>query len=180
MQQELLNIEMIKKDYQKLFIKSTRSLLVIIGALLLLSALIISVFSRLDDSKMIGWLLASPLIFTLYICFAALCENFRDYKAIKHNAVRIVTDRLENKRKRMPGGAVFGSLARPYTLHFANFGDYYISSGTYYSSSKFHSMNEHGMFSHASINDRFHIVIDNKNRILAVYNMNLFTLISSL
>lgn len=175
MQQEILTIEMIKKDYQKRFIKSAHSLLVVIGVLLLLSALIISVFSRLGDSKLIGWLLSSPLIFTLYICLAALCENFRDYKAIIHNAVRIVTDRLENKRKRMPGGAGFGWYSRPYTLHFANYGDYYISSGTYYSSSKFYSMNEYGMFSHASINDQFYIVIDNKNRILAVYNMNLFT-----
>lgn len=175
MQQEILTTEMIKRDYQKLFIKSIRSLLVIISALLLLSALIVSVFSQLDDSKLMGWLLASPLIFTLCICFAALSENFRDYKAIKNNVVRIVADRLENKRKRMPGGAGFGWQNRPYTLHFANYGDYYISRGIYYSSSRFHSMNEYGVFSHASINDQFHIVIDNRNRILAVYNMNLFT-----
>ena len=149
--------------------------------LVLLITLIIYLFSCLENKNLfllLEILIISPPIFMSYICLATIFETYKDYNTIKKDLFKIVTDTLISSEEKATyiGSAFAASFSRPYTLNFASYGQYCILNGENYSSSELYTMNDKGVFNYSTVGDIFYLILDNKNRILLVYNTKLFEL----
>ena len=148
----------------------------------LLIALIVYLFSCLENNTIFRFLeilIISPLILFSYVCFAVLLESYKDYGTIKQDLFKIVTDKLIGSEEKVThiGSALAASFNRPYTLHFASYGQYCILGGENYSSSELYAMSDTGVFNLSNIGDTFYLIIDKKERILLAYNTKLFELL---
>lgn len=181
MKKDILTTSKIKSDYQKQFFSSIKTVIFMPVIFALLIALIIFLFSRLENNTLfliLEILIISPPIFMSYICLATILEAYRDYNTIKQDSFKIVTDTLISSEEKATyiGSAFAASFSQPYTLHFASYGQYCIPGGENYSSSKLYAMNDKGVFNYSTIGDTFYLIVDTKNRILLAYNTKLFEL----
>lgn len=181
MKKDILTIQKIKSDYRKLFYSSIKTVILMPIILVLLITLIIYLFSCLQNKNLfllLEILIISPPIFMCYICLATIFETYKDYNTIKKDLFKIVTDTLISSEEKATyiGSAFAASFSRPYTLNFASYGQYCILNGENYSSSELYTMNDKGVFNYSTVGDIFYLILDNKNRILLVYNTKLFEL----
>ena len=181
MKKDILTIQKIKSDYRKLFYSSIKTVILMPIILVLLITLIIYLFSCLENKNLfllLEILIISPPIFMSYICLATIFETYKDYNTIKKDLFKIVTDTLISSEEKATyiGSAFAASFSRPYTLNFASYGQYCILNGENYSSSELYTMNDKGVFNYSTVGDIFYLILDNKNRILLVYNTKLFEL----
>ena len=181
MAKDILTIEKIKRDYRKQFYSSIKTVILMPIIFILLIALIIYLFSCLENNNLfllLEILIVSPPIFMSYICLATILEAYRDYTTIKKDLFKIITDTLISSEEKATyiSSAFAASFSHPYALNFASYGQYCILSGENYSSSELYTMNDKGVFNSSTIGDTFYLIVDTKNRILLAYNTKLFEL----
>lgn len=181
MKKDILTVQKIKLDYRKQFFNSIKTIIVMPIIFISLIALIIYLFSHLENNNLLlllEILIISPPIFMSYICLATILEAYRDYGTIKKDLFKIATDTLISSEEKATyiGSAFAASFSSPYTLNFASYGQYCILGGENYSSSELYHMNDTGVFNYSTIGDTFYLILDTKNRILLAYNTKLFEL----
>ena len=93
--------------------------------------------------------------------------------AVSNNKFILRSDFVTEKFYKISGKRYV--LNRPYTLVFANSGNYRILNGTYYKWSKQHTMSERKVYDSTALNDDFYIITIKKDVVLA-YNKNFFEL----
>ena len=94
-------------------------------------------------------------------------------KAVANNKFILKSDFVTAKTHKISGKRYV--LNRPYTLVFANSGNYRILNGTYYKWSKQHTMSERKVYDSTALNDEFYVIATKKGVVLA-YNKRYFEL----
>ncbi len=100
-------------------------------------------------------------------------QIFKDRAKIKKRAFQIVTDELIGYKEKKVGPRT----RRPHKLIFKSYGEYGIPSGKNYRFSERYAMSDDGVYNQSIIGDTFYLVVDDKEKIYAVYNTKWFEFI---
>jgi len=178
MEKEVLTHERILEDYE-IKLSSTRRV-AISNSIISLFALIVSVFLFivvLEETFHLLLLLAiCGIAYLNYLCVASLVKRNKSHQDIKNCQYRIVTDKLINKQEResYPATSFFMYFSKAAKLEFYAYGAFYpISDNTSHSSDRFVVSDEDNFIS-SSVGDTFLLIINQKQKVLLVYNTKVF------
>ena len=179
-EKDIITVENIIIDFKKQIKESSIAPSIISPILFLLSVWLISCLITTDklENKIIIWLVLPASLLILRIFTGVLIDNFKGFLTISRGRFIIKTDKLVHKLDEVvsPPGQVRSVNSRPCTLEFSKFGKFCIYDGTNYHSSKQFKMWYDELFRSSKIGDEFYLVIDDKKKILIVYNTKFFEL----
>lgn len=149
-------------------------------SLLLLTWTIYNLIIANNLDHIIIALIPSPItLILLPASIRQLFVSYKDYRTIIRKKFEITTDELVYtlaEIRSVGACTVMRARTRPWTLQFKQFGDFGFFGGTFYQSSKQFKMWYDELFRSSKIGDEFYLVIDDKKKILIVYNTKFFEL----
>jgi hypothetical protein len=170
-EKEIITTENVISDYKFVFLKQLKLSILALIVALPSSFLIIYFFTRLSLGYKIflGFILLLLLIFS-YGASATLFREYRTLKKIKNRNFKIVTDILNQKEERIIARG--NDTVR--ILSFNNYKEYELPKYLPLPSAQKFNFNEKELFDTSKIEDKFYLVINNKNKILLIYHTKFF------
>ena len=170
-EKDIITTENVISDYKFVFLKQLKLSILTLIVALPISFLIIYFFTRLSLGYKIflGFilLLLLPLLFS---AIAALFRECKTLKKIKNGNFKIVTDILNQKEEI--------TIARGNDtiriLSFNTYKNYDLPKYLPLPSAQKFNFNEKELFDTSKIEDKFYLVINNKNKILLIYHTKFF------
>lgn len=174
---DILTTEIIKSDYKKEFRSSIKIVIILSIVFVLLSLLIIYLFSHLKNTLLfLEILMLSPAMVFAFICLAVIFDSYKDYITINREQFKIVTDEIigYQEKETYISSPFLSSFSHPYILEFKSYGNYWIPARENYTKSRNYSLTDKDVFNYTTVGDTFYLVIIKKRKILLVYNTKLF------
>ena len=172
-EKDIITVENIIADYKIIFLKIIK--LCVLTIIVLIPILCLLIYFIITQHLLYKLILGFPLFLTLiglYGGVKALLRENKSFKDITSHKFKIVIDILNNKEL-----YTLRSESAPIRiLHFNEHKKFILSKYFKLRSAKNFNYDEIELFNTSKIEDKFYLVLDNKNNILLAYNTKFFEL----
>ncbi len=172
MQKEIITAEKIVCEERKKFLEKAKTAIALLIILALLITFTLWLFIGVLKTHL--WVLALPIValggFVVVHCLLTVLDRYAKYHHLKNGCFRVTTDALINCKK-MPRD---GRKRHPHTFWFKTYGKHTLDTTMHYHTSKNFTMSDDGVFNTAVMGDTFYLVLNEKEKILQVYNTKFF------
>ncbi len=174
---EKLTVDLMKREIKEQVTKGLWHSLIAFIIILPIMLFFLFSFIKFNASIVIMVIMVSPFAVILIVCIYVVLKSLRVIRLITKRKYIVTVDKLigfEDK-KSIRGSSFTSFFSKPYKLHFATYGVYYIPENENYKWSKMYNMDDKGVFDSSSAGDEFYLFIINKDIFIA-YNKKMFDL----
>lgn len=179
MKKEILTTEKIISEEKIKFKNITKSTTISFVVLALLIIFVLWIFIVVLEKVfllIVVLLGIVPCALMMAILLWIFFEEYSEYRNLKNGYFRVTTDTLINYEDNQPDlfSVSAGFTPRLYTLWFKTYGKYTLDTTMHYHTSKNFTMSGDGIFNTAITGDTFILILNEKEKILQIYNTKFF------